>query len=69
MRAEAAVAFNHVLDIVLDSGDASLLKSSLLAEGITDIFDLNTINDNVIDTLTQPMQESFTLLRKVIRCC
>ena len=50
-RAEAAVAFNHVLDIVLDRGDASPLKSSLLAEGITDIFDLNTINDNVIDAL------------------
>jgi hypothetical protein len=50
-RAEAKEAFNHILDTVLDRGDASSLKSSLLIEGITDIFDLITINDDVIDLL------------------
>ena len=50
-RAEATVAFNHVLDIVLDRGDTSSLKTSLLAEGITNIFDLNTISDDVIEAL------------------
>ena len=50
-RAEAKEAFNHVLDVVLDRGDASPLKSSLLMEGITDIFDLITLADDVIDLL------------------
>ena len=50
-RAEAKEAFNHILDTVLDRDDASPLKSSLLIEGITDIFDLITINDDVIDLL------------------
>ena len=50
-RAEAKEAFNHVLDKVLDRGDASPLKSSLIVEGITDIFDLITLNDDVIDLL------------------
>ena len=51
-RAEAKEAFNHVLDTVLDRGDKSSLKSSLLVEGIADIFDLITITDDVIDSLT-----------------
>ena len=50
-RAEAKEAFNHVLNIVLGRGDSSPLKSSLLTEGITDIFDLITITDDVIDSL------------------
>ncbi len=50
-RAEAKEAFNHVLNNVLDRGDMSPLKSSLLSEGITDIFDLTTITDDVIDGL------------------
>jgi hypothetical protein len=51
-RAEAKEAFNHVLDTVIDRGDSSSLKSSLIENGITDIFDLFTIMDDFIDSLT-----------------
>jgi hypothetical protein len=51
-RAEAKEVFNHVLDTVLDRGDSSSLKSSLNEDGITDIFDLITVTDDVIDNLT-----------------
>jgi hypothetical protein len=51
-RTEAKEAFNHVLDTVLDRGDSSSLKSSLKEDAITDIFDLVTVMDNVIDNLT-----------------
>jgi hypothetical protein len=51
-RAEAKKAFNHVLDTVLDRGDSSPLKSSLKEDGITDIFDVVTVTDNVINSLT-----------------
>ena len=50
-RAEAKEAFNHVLNDVLGRGDLSSLKSSLLIEGITDIFDLITLTDDTIDSL------------------
>jgi hypothetical protein len=50
--AEAKEAFNHVLDTVLDRGDSSSLKRSLKENGITDIFDLITVTDDVIDNLT-----------------
>jgi hypothetical protein len=49
--AEAKESFNHVLDKVLDRGDSSSLKRSLIEDGITDIFDLVTILDEVIDSL------------------
>jgi hypothetical protein len=49
-RAEAKEAVYHVLDTVLDRGDSSSLKSSLIEDGIT--FDQNTITDDVIDSLT-----------------
>jgi hypothetical protein len=51
-RAEEKEAFNHVLDTVLDRGDSSSLKNSLNEGGITDIFDLITIMNDVIDNLT-----------------
>ena len=50
-RAEAKEVFNHILNTVLDRGDSSSLKSSLLVEGIADIFDLITIADDIIDSL------------------
>ena len=50
-RAEAKEVFNHILNTVLDRGDFSSLKSSLLVEGIADIFDLITITDDIIDSL------------------
>jgi hypothetical protein len=51
-RAEAEEAFNHVLDTVLDRGDSSSMRSLQIEDGITDIFDLITITDDVIDSLT-----------------
>ena len=51
-RAEAKDAFNHVLNTVLGRGDSSSLKSSLLSEGISDIFDLTTLTDDTIESLT-----------------
>ena len=71
-RAEATVAFNHVLDIVLGRDDTSSLKASLLAEDITNIFDLNTISDDVIEALIYEDTADagkFYPVRKVIRCC
>ena len=50
-RTEAKEAFNHVLDTVLDRGDSSSLKRSLIDDGIVDIFDLITTTDEVIDHL------------------
>jgi hypothetical protein len=46
--AEAKEAFNHVLDMVLDRGDSSSLKRSLIEDGITDIFDLITVTVSYI---------------------
>jgi hypothetical protein len=50
-RAEAKEALNHVLENVLDRGDLSSLKRALIEDGITDIFNLVTILDEVIDFL------------------
>jgi hypothetical protein len=57
-RAEAIEAFNHVLDTVLDRGDSSSLKRSLIQDVITDIFDLITITDDVIDSLTYNIKQN-----------
>jgi hypothetical protein len=73
-RAEAKEAFNHVLDTVLDRGDSSSLKRSLIEDGITDIFDLITITDDVIDRLTyeDPDDKIFYPVKKgdkiLLRC-
>jgi hypothetical protein len=72
-RAEAKEAFNHV-DTVLDGGYSSSLKSSLKEDGITDIFDLVTVMDNVIDNLTyeDPDDQIFYSVKKgdkmLLRC-
>jgi hypothetical protein len=50
-RAEAKEAFNHVLDTVLDRGNYASLKSSEIEDGLTDIFALITVTDDVIDSL------------------
>jgi hypothetical protein len=51
-RTEAKEAFNHVLDTLLDRGDSASLKRSIIEDGITDIIDLITITDDIIDSLT-----------------
>jgi hypothetical protein len=45
-------AFDHVLDKVLNRGDTSPLKKSLIKNGFTDIHSLAMISDDIIDTLT-----------------
>ena len=49
---QAKKALQHILDTVLERGDGTPLKSSLLAEGIEDIFGLVTIDDDTITDLT-----------------
>jgi hypothetical protein len=69
--AEAKEALNHVLDNVLDRGDSSSLKRALVEDGITNIFDLDTILDEFIDSLAyeDPDDKIFYPIKKVIRCC
>jgi hypothetical protein len=73
-RTEAKEAFNHVLDTVLDRGDYSSLKRSLIEDGITDIFDLISVMDDVIDSLTyeDPDDKIYYPVKKVdkmlLRC-
>jgi hypothetical protein len=50
-RAEAKVAFNHVLDNVLGRNDTSHLKLFLAEEGIIDIFDFVTLSEKIIEAL------------------
>jgi hypothetical protein len=50
-RSEAKVAFDHVLDNVLGRADGTPLKSALNGENITDIFQLCTLTDAVIDEM------------------
>jgi hypothetical protein len=70
-RAEAKEAVNHVLDTVLDRGDSFSLKRTLIDDGITDIFDLITIMDDVIDSLAyeDPNDKIFYPVKNLIRCC
>jgi hypothetical protein len=50
-RAEAKAAFDHVMDVVLGRDDTSKLKRALLSEGIENIFDLCSLDDDFIDEL------------------
>jgi hypothetical protein len=50
-RAEGKAAFDHILDNVLGRDDNSNLKKALLAEGVENVFDLLTVNDQFIDEL------------------
>jgi hypothetical protein len=63
---EAKETFNHVLDTVLDQGDSSSSKKSLIEDVITDIFDLITITDDVIDSLAyeDPYDKIFYPIKK-----
>jgi len=50
-RREAKLAFTHVLDVVLGRGDGTPLKSSLIEEGIEDIFSLTSLDEIAIHGL------------------
>jgi hypothetical protein len=51
-RALSQDAFKHVLDNVLGKGDGTPLKSSLVNEGIEDMFSFSTLTDTMIENLT-----------------
>ena len=51
-RAGRIAAFNHVLDVVLNRGDGSPLKSSLIASNVTSIDDLVAIRGGQIEHLS-----------------
>ena len=51
-RAQARLAFNHVMDNVLERGDDSDLKAALLFSGFRDINDLLGIGPEDVDHLT-----------------
>jgi hypothetical protein len=57
---QAEAAFNHVLDNVLGRDDISALKQSLLAEGMVDIFDLCSLNNDCINALVYNKSDTET---------
>ena len=50
-RNDAKLAFTHVLDTIFERPDGSSFKSSLINNGIDDIFNLITIDDTTINGL------------------
>ena len=50
-RNEAKTTFTHIIDNVLDHKDGTPLKSSLMDEGIDDIFSFMSLDENTIDSL------------------
>jgi hypothetical protein len=66
--AEAKEEFKHVLDKVLDRGDTSSLKIALLEDGLTDIFDLVTILDEVFDSLAYEEPDTKIFYPVVKKC-
>jgi hypothetical protein len=65
-RAEAKQAFNHVLVKVLDTCNLSSLKRSPIEDGITDVFDLINLTNDVIDRLAyeDPNDKIFDPIKK-----
>jgi hypothetical protein len=47
-------SFYHILNEVLGRNDTSNLKRGLVAEGVADIFDLSSLDDEFIDDLEYP---------------
>ena len=50
-RAQGKAAFDHVLDNVLGRDDTSPLKKALIGAGVQDMFALNTLDNDTIDSL------------------
>jgi hypothetical protein len=50
-RNDAKLAFTHVMEAVLGRGDDTPLKSSLVSEGIDDIFSLISLDEGSISDL------------------
>jgi Reverse transcriptase (RNA-dependent DNA polymerase) len=59
-RTEAKVAFDHVLDHVLDRYGSKDLKEALLKEGFVDILQVLTIDDDDIESLEYPDPDDAT---------
>jgi hypothetical protein len=53
-RTEGKSAFDHVVNEVLGRNDTSKLKRALIAEGITNFFDLSSLEDDIIEHLEYP---------------
>jgi hypothetical protein len=53
-RADAKVAFDHIINNVLSRYDNTNLKMALVNEGYDDIITLMTIDDNTIEQLVYP---------------
>ena len=66
-RNESIEAFNHIIDNVIGNRPESGLKSSLQHDGITDIHDLMTLNDEIISTLQFKDSDDPKILRDVNR--
>jgi Reverse transcriptase (RNA-dependent DNA polymerase) len=66
-RTESIEAFNHVIDKVIGNRPESGLKSSLQRDGIIDIHDLMTLNDDIINTLQYEDPDNPKILRDVNR--
>lgn len=64
-RAEAKVAFDHILDNVLGRYGSSGLKEALVRDGFDDLFSLLTITDEDIEGLVYPDPEDETKLISV----
>jgi hypothetical protein len=66
-RNESVEAFNHIIDKVIGNRPESGLKSSLQRDGIIDIHDLMTLNDDIINTLQYEDPDNSKILRDVNR--
>ena len=51
-RTEAKNAFNHVMDNIIGRDDSTDVKKALVDQGIEDIFDLVTLDESFIDSIT-----------------
>jgi hypothetical protein len=66
-RTESIEVFNHIIDQVIGNRPESGLKASLQRDGITDIHDLMTLNDDIINTLQYADPDNPKALRDVNR--
>ena len=64
-RNEAKSTFVHVMDNVLGRKDGSALKSSLIEEGIDDIFSFMSLDENTIDGLKYEDQDDDNIIKPI----
>ena len=64
-RNEAKSTFTHILDNVLGRGDGAPLKTSLVDEGIDDIFSFMSLDENTIDGLKYEDQDDDNIIKPI----